>query len=70
MGILTNLRICHLQSERLENLIFVNKNWRSDPRDRCKPPSNWIELIQTNLSFEEELKKFEGSFEWDEIVDI
>ncbi len=29
-----------------------------------------MELIQVNLDFEEELKEFEGSFEWDEIVDI
>jgi hypothetical protein len=41
----------------------VNKNWPSDPRDECKPSSNLIKLIQTNLGFEEELEKFEGSFE-------
>jgi hypothetical protein len=29
-----------------------------------------VELIQTNLGFEEELEEFEGSFEEDEIVDI
>jgi hypothetical protein len=29
-----------------------------------------VELIQTNLGFEKELKKFEGSFERDEILDI
>jgi len=44
MGILTNLRRCHLQS----------KNWTSDPRDGCKPLSNLVELIQTYLGFEEE----------------
>jgi hypothetical protein len=33
-------------------------------------PSNLVELIQTNLSFENDLEKFKGSFEWDEIVDI
>jgi hypothetical protein len=29
-----------------------------------------VELIQIDFDFEEELKKIEGSFEWDEIVDI
>jgi hypothetical protein len=33
-------------------------------------PSNLVELIQTNLSFENDLENFEGSFEWDETVDI
>jgi len=48
----------------------VSKNWPSDLRNGCKPPSNLVELIQTDLGFEEELEEFEGSFEWDEIVDI
>jgi hypothetical protein len=48
----------------------VNKNGPNDPRDGCKPPSNLVELIQTNLGFEEVLKGFEGSFEQDKIVDI
>jgi hypothetical protein len=62
-GMLTNLWRCHLQSENLENLIFVSKNWPSDPGDGCKPPSNLIELIPKKLGFEEELEEFEGSFE-------
>jgi hypothetical protein len=41
----------------------VSKNWPCDPRDGCKLPSNLVELIQTNLGFEEELEEFEGSFE-------
>jgi hypothetical protein len=49
--------------KNLEILIFVNKIWPSDPRDECKSPSKLVELIQTNLGFEEELEKFEGSFE-------
>ncbi len=69
-GILTNLKKCCLQLENLENLNFVSKNWPNDLRDECKPPFNLVELIQINLSFEEELENFEGSFEWDEIVDI
>jgi hypothetical protein len=33
-----------------------------------KSPSNLVELIQINLDFEDELEKFEGSFEHDEII--
>ncbi len=40
----------------------MRKNWSSDSRDGCKPPSNLVEL-----GFEEEL---EDSFERDEIMDI
>ncbi len=50
--------------------LMVSQNWPSDPRDGCKLPFNLVELIQTYLCFEEELEEFEGSFEWDEIVDI
>jgi hypothetical protein len=51
-------------------MIFVSKNWPSDPKVGCKSPSNLVELIQRDLDFEDELEEFEGSFEWDEIVDI
>ncbi len=45
-------------------MIFMKeKNCSSDLRVGCKPPSNKVELIQTNLDFEEELKKIESSFE-------
>jgi len=33
--ILTNFRRCHLQSENLEKLIFVNKNWPNDLKIGC-----------------------------------
>ncbi len=48
----------------------MNKNWPRDLKDGCKPPSNLAKLIQTNLSFEKQLKEYEGLFEQDEIVDI
>jgi hypothetical protein len=34
----------------------VNKNWLNDTRIDCKPPSNLVELIEKDLSFEEELE--------------
>ncbi len=67
--IFTNLRKCCLRSENLERLIFVNKNWLNDPIIDWKPPSNLVELIENNLDFEE-LEKFEGYFERDELLDI
>ncbi len=48
---------------KFRKIDFVNKNWPSDPKVGCKPPFNLVELIQTNLGFEEELERFEGSFE-------
>jgi hypothetical protein len=39
------------------------KNWQNDFKVGCKPLSNLVKLIQTYLSFEEELEEFESSFE-------
>jgi hypothetical protein len=30
LGILTSLKRCHLQSKKLDKLIFINKNWSND----------------------------------------
>jgi hypothetical protein len=66
VGILTNLRRCHLQSKNLEKLIL----WRRiDCRVGCKSPSNLLELIEINVNLEEELEQFKKAFERDEIVD-
>ncbi len=70
VGIVTNLRRCHLQSKNLEKLIFVNQNWPNDPRLRCKTPSNFVEFIEKDKIIEEELEEFEGGFEREEIVDM
>jgi hypothetical protein len=45
VGILANLRICHLQLEKLEKLIFVSQNWPNDARVGCKAFHNLVELI-------------------------
>ncbi len=65
--IFTNLRRCHLQSENLEKLIFVSKNWPIDARVGCKSLSDLIEFIEMDEQLEEELQEFEGQFEWEEI---
>jgi hypothetical protein len=53
----TNLKRCHLQSENLENLFFMNKNWANDYRVSYKSPSNLLELIRIDVHLEEELEQ-------------
>jgi hypothetical protein len=66
----TNLKRYHLQCDNLETLIFVSKNWRNDDRVACRRLFNLVELIEIDMKLKEELEKFEGSFEKDEIVDM
>ncbi len=47
----------------------MSKYLPSHLKVECKLPSNIVELIQTNVGFED-LEEFESSFEQDEIVDI
>ncbi len=51
-------------------MIFERKNWPNDLRIDCKPFSNLVELIEKELDFEDDLEKFEGSFEQDEFLDL
>ncbi len=51
-------------------MIFVSKNWRNDDRVDCRRLSNLVELIEIDMKLKEELEKFKGSFEKDEIVDM
>jgi len=60
LGIFTNLRKCHLLLDNLDKIIFVSKNWPSDPRMGCSSPSSVIELIEADLALEEQ---YEGEFE-------
>jgi hypothetical protein len=46
IGILVNFRRCHLQSENLDKLIFVNKNWPYDSKISYKAPSSLEDLIE------------------------
>jgi hypothetical protein len=45
-GISTNLRRCHLQTNFLKKLIFVNKIWVKYPRIGCKSPNNLLEILE------------------------
>jgi hypothetical protein len=42
----------------LEKLIFVNKNWLTDPRVACKSASNLVKFIKKDLELEDELEQF------------
>ncbi len=70
VGILTNLKRCHLQIENVEKLIFVNKNWHNDFRLGCKSPSNLLEFLERDMDLEEECEEFEGKFEKNEVVEV
>jgi hypothetical protein len=52
-------------------LTFVNKNWPSDLRIGCKSPFSLVDLIENDVNLEKVLlKKFEGAFEMDKIVEL
>ncbi len=53
----TSLRQHCLQSNNLENFMFLNKNCPNDAKIECKSLSNLVELIETEI----ELEKFEAS---------
>jgi hypothetical protein len=53
--IITNLKRCCLQSNNLNKIIFISKNWPNDPKVGCSSPSSLIELIEADLALEEEL---------------
>jgi len=55
--ILISFRKFHLQSENLDKLIFVNKNWPNDLSIRCKFPSSLVDIIETNANLKEEFEK-------------
>jgi hypothetical protein len=48
VDILSNLRRCHLQTNNLERLIFMSKNWPNDFRAGSFP-NNLVELIIVNV---------------------
>jgi len=55
-GILISFRRCRLQSENLDKLIFVDKNWPNDPRIDYRSPFRLIKLIEIDVNLED---KFE-----------
>jgi len=68
--IFTNLKRCRLLSDNLNKIIFVSKNWPNDPRVGCNSPFGLIELIEADVTLEEELEQYENEFERDELLDL
>jgi hypothetical protein len=64
------LRDVICKQKKLKKLIFVNKNWPNDPRIGCKSPSNLLEFLERDIDLKDELEKFEGEFERDEVVKV
>ncbi len=62
-----NLKRCRLHIDNLDNLIFICNNWSNDRRLSCSLLFNLIELIEVDVSLEEE---YEGEFEQDKLVDM
>jgi uncharacterized membrane protein len=58
IGMLTIFLKSHSQMTNLEKLIFVNKNWLTDPRVACKSASNLVKFIKKDLELEDELEQF------------
>ncbi len=48
----------------------MSRKWSNDLRVDCKPLSNLVEMIKKDFDFEEELERFQGSFECDEPANI
>lgn len=47
----------------------MSRKWHNVLRVSCKSPFNLVKLIEINVDLEDEFKKIENSFEWDEVVD-
>jgi hypothetical protein len=52
VGILTNLKRYHLQSNNLDNLIFIRKNWPNDLRGSCSSHTSLIILVEFDATLE------------------
>jgi hypothetical protein len=59
-----------LESENLDKLIFMRKNWPNDLKISCKPFFRLANFIENDLNLEEKFEEFEGAFERDEIMEL
>jgi hypothetical protein len=59
-----------LQTEKIENVIFVSKNWPNNSKGGCKASSNVIQIIEMDEDLDKELEQFEGDFERDEVFEL
>jgi len=55
-AIIISFKRCHLQSENLDKLIFVNRHWPNDLRIHYQSLFRLVELIEINVNLEEEFE--------------
>jgi hypothetical protein len=55
-----------LQIDSSNTLIFINNNWSNELMVSCFWPFDLIELIEINVSLQEELEEYEGEFKQNE----
>ncbi len=69
--ILIALERCQLQTNHLNQMIFVNKNWLVDPRVGCFQPSNFVSARKAKFALSQKFyAKFENEVEWEEFQDL
>ncbi len=70
VGVLKTLKRCRLQTNKLDNLIFVHKNWPFDPRVGCLKPYDLATICEAEFDLTNELDaKFMDEMEREEYVD-
>jgi hypothetical protein len=47
VGVLTTLRHCRLQIDKMNRIITIVKNWLDDPRANYKPNLNFKQYLKT-----------------------
>jgi len=53
VGKFTNLKRHHLQSNNLDNLIFISKTWPNDLKVNCSSHTSLIILVEFDATLEE-----------------
>ncbi len=70
LAYLPTLKDVVCSKKNFERLMLASKNWYNDIRASCKSPNGLVEFIEMDEQLEEDLQKFEGQFERDEIQNI
>ncbi len=56
------MKRCCLESNNLDKIIFVSKNWPSDFKVGYNSLSKLTELIEADVTLKKELEHYEGEF--------
>jgi hypothetical protein len=64
---LTTFKRCQLQTDNMDKLIFIHKNWPFDPRVGCLKPFDLVVIYEAKYGLTNELDaKFVGEMECEE----